>query len=196
MLFDPFEEQFHLPATSVELGNGKSGQKKIVGQKDKILVGVGVVVANATQGLGVVLGRIKALQTNDLIATESCVFVDHLRADTLKVEILAGANDEERQSLFEGVQALEIQVSSIHQVEGTGLYHQLVEDVNLVDFRGRNTDEGRYVAVQIEQSVHLDRSVFVAVTSPGKQRKTQIDGGAVQSVDGLFQIDSETFLGV
>ena len=33
MLFDPFEEQFDLPAELVELGNGQSGRSKVVGEE-------------------------------------------------------------------------------------------------------------------------------------------------------------------
>ena len=35
MLFDPFEEEFDLPTTLVELCNGKRREKKIVGEKDE-----------------------------------------------------------------------------------------------------------------------------------------------------------------
>jgi hypothetical protein len=37
MLFDPFEEQFDLPAAVIELRNGKGGQGEVVGQKDQRL---------------------------------------------------------------------------------------------------------------------------------------------------------------
>ena len=38
MLFDPFEEQFDLPAALVDLGDGKRGQGKVVGQEDQSAV--------------------------------------------------------------------------------------------------------------------------------------------------------------
>ena len=40
MLLDPLEEQFDLPTTAVELGDGERGQREIVGQKDQCLVGL------------------------------------------------------------------------------------------------------------------------------------------------------------
>jgi hypothetical protein len=33
VLFDPFEEQFHLPAAFVDLGNGQSRKREVVRQK-------------------------------------------------------------------------------------------------------------------------------------------------------------------
>lgn len=47
MLFDPFEEQFDLPATSVQLSNRQSWQGEIVGQEDERLVSFGILESNA-----------------------------------------------------------------------------------------------------------------------------------------------------
>src|ERR1017187_10948013 len=95
MLFDPLEKQFDFPATLVKLGYNERGQKQMVGEKDEDLVGFGVVVANAPQGLGIGLGRIKAFQANGLVATEARRLVDGKRAEATKSKILAGAGDEE-----------------------------------------------------------------------------------------------------
>src|SRR5271157_6496991 len=119
-----------------------------------------------------------------------------MRADAAKGEVLARPNDEESQSLLESVKPLEVQVSSVHDVDGAGFGNEFVEDVNLVYFRGCNVDEGRNVAMQIEQGVHLHGGVLRSVPSPGKERKTKVDGGAVQSVDGLLQLHSEIFVGI
>ena len=46
MLLDLFEEQFHLPATFVEFGDGQIGQREIVGQKYQALLLRGIKVTN------------------------------------------------------------------------------------------------------------------------------------------------------
>ena len=40
VLLDPLEEQFDLPATSIQLSDGQRRQGKIVGQKNQSLVGL------------------------------------------------------------------------------------------------------------------------------------------------------------
>ena len=40
MLFDPAEEEFHLPALLVNIGDGYGGNGKDIGQVDKTLLGV------------------------------------------------------------------------------------------------------------------------------------------------------------
>src|ERR1035441_4601180 len=196
MLFDPLEEQFDLPATLVKLRDDKRGQKQMVGEKDEDLVGFGVVVANAPQGLGIGLGRIKAFQANGLIATQTRRLVDGKRAEAMKSKILAGAGDEVSPRLVERIEAGKIQVAAVHQVNATGFEKQFVENVNLVDFRGFDRNEGRNVALQIEQCMHLDSGILGAIARPGKQRQAQIDGSRVERVDGLLQLHPEVFVGV
>ena len=49
VLFDPFEEKFHLPATLVKLGDCQSVQHEVVGQEHKTFAGVGIHVLDPPQ---------------------------------------------------------------------------------------------------------------------------------------------------
>jgi hypothetical protein len=49
MLLDPFEEQFDLPASAIELGNGQRRDGEVVGQEDERFAGFGVALADAPQ---------------------------------------------------------------------------------------------------------------------------------------------------
>src|ERR1035437_2103709 len=46
VLFDPFEEQFHLPALFVDLGDGQRGKHEVVGQELQPLAGFSIAVAH------------------------------------------------------------------------------------------------------------------------------------------------------
>ncbi len=59
ILFDPLEEEFHLPALFVEFGYGSGGQQKVVGQKHQGFVGLGVVISHATDFVGIIPGRLR-----------------------------------------------------------------------------------------------------------------------------------------
>src|SRR5208283_3850528 len=196
MLLDPLEKQLDLPAALVQLRDGQRGQQKVVGEEYQVLLGRGIVVANAAQPVGIELGRIKTFQANGLIATQAAALVDRIRTQAVEAEVFAGADDEEGQGLVQNMQPLEIQIGAVHDVDGTGFDQQLVEHVDLVDFRGCHADEGRNIAVQIQQRMHLHGRVLSSITRPGEQRKTEIDGGAIQRVGGLLQLHPETFVGV
>ena len=50
VLFDPFEEQFDLPAIPVEFGDGECGQGKVVGEEVEGGLRLWVTVFDAAQG--------------------------------------------------------------------------------------------------------------------------------------------------
>ena len=55
MLLDPFEEQFDLPAATIELGNGQSRHGEVVGQEDRGFAGFGIAIADAAQRVGIIV---------------------------------------------------------------------------------------------------------------------------------------------
>jgi len=59
MLLNPFEEQFHLPTRPVQIGNRQSGQRELIGQKGEPLGFLGIEIANAANGVRIVLHGIK-----------------------------------------------------------------------------------------------------------------------------------------
>ena len=64
ILFDPFEEELHLPAAFVELGNDQSWKIEIVGQESQIFLSVDIEVANAAQRIGIILGGPRPFEQN------------------------------------------------------------------------------------------------------------------------------------
>jgi len=82
-----------------------------------------------------------------------------LSPDTLKPQ---GFSREE-------VETLEIQVASVHDVERSSLRHNLVEDLDIVDFAVGNADKRWDIAMEVEQRVHLDGCLVLAEPCPREQ---------------------------
>jgi ferredoxin len=68
VLFYPFKKQLYLPTIAIEFGDGQRRQSEIVGQKDKLFVGLDIVILDPTKLVGIVLGSIETSQRNGLIA--------------------------------------------------------------------------------------------------------------------------------
>jgi hypothetical protein len=68
--------------------------------------------------------------------------------------------------------------------------------VNVVLLAVRDVDEARDVAAQIEQGVHLHRRLGGAKVRPWKQRQAQVDGGRVQRIDRVGQLQAQAFVGI
>ena len=83
MLFDPLEEQFHLPATLVQFGNGERRQLCIVGQKHQFPAAFQIFIANAPQHVRVFVATVGATQPDGLIADHAGGTIHLARIDSL-----------------------------------------------------------------------------------------------------------------
>ena len=119
MLFDPFEEQFDLPAAAIQLGNRVCGQGKIVGKEHQLLAGFRVGHLDSAEFVRIVLGGVEAGEDDGLVAREAGLFVDGSGIEAAVAPIGLGADDEEGRALMGGVEAAEVQVAAVHQVNGT-----------------------------------------------------------------------------
>jgi hypothetical protein len=196
MLLDPLEEQLDLPAQTVELGDGEGGQCEVVGEKDQSLAGLGILEPDTSQRRGEALVRVEPGERDGLVADEASASVDRMRVSALGLEISLGADDEEAAGLMKATEPIEVDVSAIHDVDGTGLGHQLIEDIDVVQLAVADKDEGWDIAPQIQERVQLDRRFGRAERRPWKDRETQIDRGGIERVDGVLEIEPERLVGV
>ena len=65
-----------------------------------------------------------------------------------------------------------------------------------MDLPAGHINIGRNAAAHIQQGMQLDGALAATELRPGKQRQTQIDGGGVESIDGLAQLHSESRMAV
>ena len=93
------------------------------------------------------------------------------------------------------IETFEIHVAAVHDVERPSLRQNLVEDVDVMHFAVGNADKRGDIAMQVEQCVHLDGGLVLAEFGPREQRQAQIDGGRIQRVEALVQIDADRIVG-
>jgi len=196
MLLDPLEEQLDLPTALVQRGNGQCGQGGVVGQEHQRLARLRIFETDAAQLLGIILRDIKAVQGDALVADDAGAAVCGHRIDSAGVHAALGAGDKERPRLMHREQAAEIQITPIHHIEGAGFEAQHIQHVDLVGLAIGNMNEGRNVAAQIQQGMQLDGGLGGTKRRPWKQRQAQIDGGGIQGVDGVVQVDAKAVVAV
>ena len=73
-----------------------------------------------------------------------------MRVKSSTIEILFRANDEEGPGLVHEEEAGKVEITAIHDVDCAGLWHQLVEDVGIVNLAIGNDNKGWDVATQIQ----------------------------------------------
>jgi len=196
VLLDPFEEQLHLPSAPVELSDGQRRKHEVVGQKDQCLVGDGIVVFDAPEFCGVATRRVVASQHNDLVGSQPRFFLDGIGIQTTALEIGLGADHEERCALIEMVEAFEIEISPVHDVKRPWLRDQVIEDIDVVKLPVAYVDEGGNAAPEIQEGVEFDGAFASPELCPWKNGQAQIDGGGVEGIDGLSELDAKVFVDV
>ncbi len=196
MLLDPFEEQLHLPALAIQVGNQCGLENEVVRQKNDAFACF-VLDNDTAQQCRIVLAGVKQGQ-------HTCLVAHDIRGDLVhwvgisahELCIALGASNKEGVGLMNHKQTLEIQVATIQQIERARLDGQLVQGVDLVGLAVGNMDESGDIASQIQQSVQTHSRLGLSERRPRKHRQTQIDGGCVEGVNGRIQIDSQRLAGV
>jgi hypothetical protein len=108
----------------------------------------------------------------------------------------AGADDEEGLALMEAVQPAEVQVAAVHDVESARLRQQQIEQMDVGALAVGEVEEAGNRATQVEQGVQLDGPLGGLEPRPGKHRQAQVNGGGIQGIDGLRQLDPEVLAGI
>lgn len=191
MLFDPFEKQFDLPATPIQIGDRQRGQRKVVGQKDQRLASLRILEPNSPQRLLEILVCVEAREYNRLVADKARTAIDRMRITPPCFEVRFAANDKEASGLVQSIKACKIGEAAIHDIESTDFRYQLVENIDFVQFAVADVNKARDIAAQIEQCMHFHRCFGRAKRCPGKHRQTQIDGCGIERVNGVLQVDAK-----
>jgi len=103
MLLDPAEEELHLPALLVNIGDGYGGNGKDIGQVDKTLLGDQIHVGHPSQCLRVGCSGFLGCENNALIGTKPQCFVHFLRIEAAAPKIALGANYKESREEIHGI---------------------------------------------------------------------------------------------
>ena len=171
MLLDPFEEQFDLPASAIELGDGQCWDGKVVGQEDQQLAGLGIAITDATQRDGIIVSGSQAGHHDGLVEAQAGGFIHGLGATAGAAEVLLGTGNEERAALMNPMPANEVQVAAIHDVKRTGFPDKLVEDVDIMNTGSGDNDDGGKVALEGQQGVEFDGGFGAAKRGHGKSER-------------------------
>jgi len=133
---------------------------------------------------------------DDLICLDAGRLVHWLGVTTLEHEMVLGTGYEKRSRLVNPVEPTEIDIGSIHDVDGTGFENEFVEDIDLVNFPRSNADEHGDGTTQIQEGVQLHRSFALAELCPRENGKTQVDDGGIEGIRGVVEFHTEILVDI
>lgn len=196
VLLDPFEEQFDLPALSIQVRYQLGFESEVVGQERDAFATV-VLDHHASQCGGIVLAGIENCQYASLIAHDVGVGSVHgVGVAPLEFGIGLGTGDEKSVGLMNDKQSLEIQVPAIEQVVHARLDVQQDQGVDLVGLAVADVNERGDGAAQVQQGVQFDSRLVRAKRCPRINRQAQVYRRGIEGVDGGIQVDRQRVLGI
>ncbi len=137
-----------------------------------------------------------AVQRDVLVADHALFPVGGRRTQAPGIHAHLGACHEERAARLEPMEAGEIDVASIHDIEGTRLDGKDVQDPHIGHLARADVDESRDRATQVNHCVELHGRLRAAEVGPGEERHAQVDRGGIQGVDRGFEVQAQVIPGV
>ena len=161
VLFDPFEEQFDLPATLVIVGDLAGITMGYVGQQNNVLIILLVNQTHTSQRLRVImLGLISSCQADYLITLQAADGVDRCGGFSIEPQILFGSGDKAAALPVQVIQPFEIHVSPIHDVDTACQNRDHIQNVHIVGLAIENMDKSGVRALQIHHRMKFDGCLF------------------------------------
>ena len=114
----------------------------------------------------------------------------------MRLEIRLGARDEESTRQMQAMQASEVDITPIHDVDRASFRSQQIQCMYIVQLAVGDMDKTGDAATQVEQGVHLDCRLGGSKVRPRKHRQTEIDGGRIEGIHRVRQFQAQVLAGV
>jgi hypothetical protein len=122
VLFDPFEEQLHLPAAFVQTSDGAGRPSEIVGKEDIHLSVVRVDITNAAEGAPICLSGLPTGHPDGSVRSDALFPVDSAAFEDCVVNSRFQPGDEESPFLIHTMEEGEVRVRAIDEKHTVFLY--------------------------------------------------------------------------
>jgi len=171
-----------VPPRFVEVRDRDRRQREVVREEAEALLRLGIDVAHATQRRRIIASGIRGDQADRVIRLQAGREIDRTRRPTPEPNPFLGAGHEERRFIGEAMQAFEIDVPAVHDVDGPGFQRQVVEEGHVRGFSFGNLHDCGDRPAEIELRVQLHGGIVSSIACPRKHGKTEVDDGRVEGV--------------
>lgn len=195
MLFDPFEEEFHLPSAFVKSADCQSWKRGVVG-KEHQASSVGICISDTSKPLWIALLGVENQKIDQLIAHHAGAAIHRHGIDAAELEVGFGPCDKETSGLMHAVETLEVEIPTIHYIESSCFGNKQIQDVDVVHLAVADMDESWDSTTQIQKSMQFHRSLRFAELGPREHCQTEIYSSGIQSIDGFRELDGQGLLSI
>ncbi len=192
MLLYPFEEQFDVPALSVEFCDCQGFLSQKVGKETVDLTGSKVFLGDHSESLGIALGWLNSCKFDDFITDYTSFGITSSGLNTFVQHVVLCPCDEERSVLVDVVEESdEINITFVQKIDSSHLNTEIVQSLDIVHRGICKVDIDRKIPPEIKERMYLDTSLSRSESSPRTELQTEIYSAAVKSIDHIVNIEPE-----
>jgi len=180
VLLEGFEEEFDLPAGTIDFGQRCSAKVQMVGQQDDRALVFFVPHHDASQGMRAFGWGVDAGKPDDFVGQDVAVLRDRPPLDDLVDGVFFHAGDEEDSLGNPRGKLLVMVVGAVHDDDGARGQAQQMQNFRIVSFGFRNQNEGGHVVVVVQEDMGFDAALGAPELRPWKQAQTQGHRGRIQ----------------
>lgn len=194
MLFEPTEEELHLPTAAIQFGHCDCGYREVVGKEGKTLSCFLVEKFDKTQFVRIVPMGVVVDKSDCLIASQPGIAIHWPGVEPPIAGIALCPGEEEGRLIGNVVQTFEVEIAPIEDIERSDFDGKQVQYIHVVNFSRSNVHPTGDIPSQIEQRMGLDSASVLSELRPGEERQTETDGGGIEGVSRLRQIYPKAFV--
>ena len=192
MLLDPFEEQFDVPALSVEFCDCQGFVSQKVGKEAVDLTGSEVFICDHSESLGIAPGWLDSCKFDDLIADYTCFGVTSSGLNNFVQHVVLCPCYEECSVLVDVVEeSEEINITFVQKIDGSHLDTETVQSLDIVHRGICKVDIDRKIPPEIKERMHLDTCLSRSESGPRTELQTETYGAAVKGIYHIVNIEPE-----
>lgn len=183
MLFDPFEEKFHLPAVLVKEHDLPGRQIEIIGIKYKASLQVRDICDDPSY-TGWIVGCVAAAGKSDSIVLKYVSILRHIQTVLNdKLWLCLFSYYKEGTKFINLMQSFKIPVSAIENISGQWL---IINDIHCIDIMNSGVGEiyhYRNLGHDVKLCMQFDSGLGASELSPVVHAHAQINGGGIECIE-------------
>lgn len=184
MLLYPFEEQFDLPSIFVKQSNGRSRQNEVVSVKSESCVKFRCEVNYSSKQGGIFFKIVFTRKTDGLITQNIVCLVQSVFPFKNFITTMSFlTNYEKRVHVVDTEQTCKVKVAFVKDIAGKRFIFDIIHGIDIMHFCLRYEKCDRYLGRNVQLGVNLDSGFRTFKQCPIKQRKTQGNGGRIESIE-------------
>lgn len=189
VLFDPFEEEFHLPSVSIQKCDVFGRKVEVVGVVGKCPLQFGRIVDNPSELCRIVASVVLSSETDCLVSDDVVLaFEEVLSRSDLVFRPTLLADDKECHRPLDAEEPCKVKIPSVKHIACQRLVCKPVHGVDIVDISVGDSVKNRDLRDDVDLGMDSDARFCRTELCPPKNRHAQVDGRRVDGVESSMQL--------